>query len=81
MEEAREHLQEIIEVGPIRNSESQYSSYVVIVLKKDGSICFCVVLRKLNNHIVKGAFAISTTSPSKNKIFLEIGPQFWLLAS
>ena len=59
MEEVREHLQDIIDVGEIRNSESPYSSNVVIALKKDGSVCFCVDLRKLNNHIVKDAYAIS----------------------
>ena len=52
MEEVREHLQDIIDVGAIRNSESQYSSNVVIVLKKDGPICFCVDFRKLNNHVI-----------------------------
>ena len=45
-------------MGAIRDNGSPYSSNVVIVWKKDGSICFCVELRKLNNHTIKDAYAI-----------------------
>ncbi|MEW8544528.1 MAG: reverse transcriptase family protein, partial [Candidatus Thiodiazotropha sp.] len=58
IEEVREHLQEMLQAGAIRNSESPYSSNVVIVRKKDGTIRFCVDFRKLNNRTVKDAYAI-----------------------
>ena len=58
IEEIREHLQEMMDAGAIRDSESPYSSNVVIVQKKDGSIRFCVDFRKLNDHTIKEAYAI-----------------------
>ncbi|MCG8110256.1 MAG: reverse transcriptase family protein, partial [Candidatus Thiodiazotropha taylori] len=56
--EVREHLKEMIEAGAIRPSTSPYSSNVVIVRKKDGTIRFCVDFRKLNNRTIKDAYAI-----------------------
>ena len=58
IEEVREHIQEMLQAGAIRNSESPYSSNVVIVRKKDGSIRFCVDFRKLNIGTVQDAYAI-----------------------
>ena len=54
----KEHLQEMMEAGAIRPSHSPYSSNVVIVRKKDGSIRFCVDFRKLNNKTIKDAYGI-----------------------
>ena len=56
--EVREHLQEMLDAGVIRNSESPFSSNVVIVRKKDGTIRLCVDFRKLNNRTIKDAYAI-----------------------
>ena len=56
--EVREHLKEMIEADAIRPSKSPYSSNVVIVRKKDGSIRFCVDFRHLNRLTVKDAYAI-----------------------
>ncbi|MEW8316224.1 MAG: reverse transcriptase domain-containing protein [Candidatus Thiodiazotropha endolucinida] len=58
IEEVREHIQEMLQAGAIRNSESPYSSNVVIVRKKDGSIRFCVDFRKLNSRTIQDAYAI-----------------------
>ena len=58
IEEVREHIQEMLQAGAIRNSESPYSSNVVIVWKKDGSIRFCVDFRKLNSRTIQDAYAI-----------------------
>ena len=57
-QEVREHLAEMLEAGAIRPSQSPYSSNVVIVRKKDGTIRFCVDFRKLNNKTIKDAYAI-----------------------
>ena len=57
-QEVREHLQEMLDAGAIRRSQSPYSSNVVIVRKKDGSIRFCVDYRKLNKKTVKDAYAL-----------------------
>ena len=56
--EVREHLQEMLNAGVTRNSESPFSSNVVIVREKDGTIRFCVDYRKLNNCTIKDAYAI-----------------------
>ena len=58
IQEVREHLQEMIEIGAIRESSSPYSSNVVIVRKKDGTIRFCIDYRKLNSRTVRDAYAI-----------------------
>ena len=48
-EEARKHLQEMLNIGAIQQSTSPWASPVVLVCKKDGSLRFCIDLRKLNN--------------------------------
>ena len=57
-QEVREHLKEMMEAGAIRPSTSPYSSNVVIVRKKDGTIRFCVDFRKLNSKTITDASAI-----------------------
>lgn len=57
-EEVRQHLKEMLESGAIRKSESPYSSNVVLVRKKDGSLRFCIDFRKLNNLTVKDAYSL-----------------------
>ena len=58
VEEVRQHLQEMLELGVIRKSESPYSSNVVLVRKKNGQLRFCIDLRKLNNLTVRDAYAL-----------------------
>ena len=57
-EEVRKHLQEMLEIGAIRCSNSPWASAVVLVQKKDGSLRFCIDLRKLNSHTVKDAYSL-----------------------
>ena len=57
-QEVREHLQEMIDAGAIRSSQSPYSSNAVIVRKKDGTIRFCVDFRKLNSKTITDAYPI-----------------------
>ena len=54
-EEVRKHLQEMLDIGAIHRSTSPWASPVVLVHKKDGSLQFCIDLRKLNNQTIKDA--------------------------
>ena len=54
-EEVKKHLQEMLDTGAIQWSTSHSASLVVLVHKKDGSLWFCIDLRKLNNWTIKDA--------------------------
>ena len=54
-EEVRKHLQDMLDIGAIRKSNSPWASAVVLVRKKDGSLRFCIDLRKLNERTVRDA--------------------------
>ena len=47
-EEVRKHMNEMLEIGAIQKSNSPWASAIVLVRKKDGSLRFCIDLRKLN---------------------------------
>ncbi|KAJ7983606.1 hypothetical protein DPEC_G00375400 [Dallia pectoralis] len=55
-EEVKAHIRQLLEQGAIRESCSPYSSPLVIVRKKDGSIRMCVDYRGLNAKTRKDAF-------------------------
>ena len=57
-DEVRNHLQEMLKVGAIRKSVSPWASPVVLVRKKDGSLRFCIDLRKLNSRTIKDAYSL-----------------------
>lgn len=57
-EEVRLHLKEMLEADAIRPSQSPYSSNVVLVRKKDGSLRFCIDFRKLNSRTVRDAYTL-----------------------
>ena len=49
------HVQQMLSSNVIRPSNSPWASPVVMVRKKDGSLCFCVDFRQLNAATVKDA--------------------------
>ena len=57
-DEVKNHLKEMIEVGAIRKSNSPWASAVVLVRKRDGSLRFCIDLRKLNACTIKDAYSL-----------------------
>ena len=56
--EVCKHLKEMLDIGAIRRSNSPWASPVVLVRKKDGSLRFCIDLRKLNAWTVKDAYSL-----------------------
>ena len=57
-DEVKNHLKEMIEVSAIQKSSSPWASAVVLVRKKDGSLRFCIDLRKLNARTIKDAYSL-----------------------
>lgn len=54
----RQHLQELLESGVIRESESPFASPIVVVRKKNGSVRLCIDYRKLNLQTIKDAYPL-----------------------
>ena len=57
-EEFKKHLQEMLGIGAIRKSQSPWASAVILVRKKDGSLRFCIDLRKLNARTIRDAYGL-----------------------
>lgn len=57
-EEVRQHLKDLLAEGVIRESHSPWSSPVVLVRKRDGSLRLCIDYRKLNERTIKDAYAL-----------------------
>ena len=57
-DKVRKHLQEMFDIGAIQKSCSPWANTVVMVRKKDGSLRFCIGLRKLNAKIIKDAYSL-----------------------
>ena len=54
-DEVKAHIQEMLDLGAIRPSNSPWASAIVLVRKMDGRLRFCIDLRRLNNRTVKDA--------------------------
>ena len=55
----RAHIKEMLNIGTIWKSHSLWTSTVVLIQKKDGSLRSCIDLRKLNNWTIKDAYSLS----------------------
>ena len=53
VDEVREHLKLMLDAGVVQLSNSPWCNAVVLVRKKDGSLCFCIDFRRLNALTVK----------------------------
>ena len=52
------HIQEMLDVGAIRPSNSPWASAVVLVWKKYGKLQFCIDLWKLNARTIKDTYSL-----------------------
>lgn len=73
LEAVRRHLEELLEAGIIRESESSYSSPIVVVRKKNGDIRLCIDYRKLNMQTIKDAYAL----PNLEETFSALRGSKW----
>ena len=83
-EEVRQHLKEMLDASAIRESQSPFSSNIVLVRKKDNSLRFCIDFRKLNNRTIKDAYSlprieetIDSLSGSKYFSKLDLRSGYW----
>ena len=83
-EKVRMHLKEMLDSGAIRESESPYSSNVVLVRKKDGSLRFCIDFRKLNSRTIRDSYnlpriddTIDTLIGAKYFTKLDLRSGYW----
>ena len=56
-DEVRAHIQEMLDLGAIRPSNSPCASAVVLVRKKDSRLRFCIDIRRFN-RTVKDAYSL-----------------------
>ncbi|KAL8603354.1 hypothetical protein ACOMHN_039717 [Nucella lapillus] len=68
LEEARQHIQGLIDAKIIEPSNSQYASAIVLVRKKSGGLRLCVDYRKINKRLVQDSYAI----PKIEDLFLTL---------
>lgn len=73
LDAVRRHLQELSEAGVIRESESCFSSPIVVVKKKNGDIRLCIDYRKLNLQTIKDAYAL----PNLEEAFSALSGSKW----
>lgn len=69
----RKHLQELLDSGVIWESESPFTSPIVVVRKKDGSVRLCIDFRKLNLQTIKDAYAL----PRLEETFSALARSRW----
>ena len=84
VEEVRNHLKEMLEVGAIRPSQSAWCNTVVLVRKKDGGLCFCIDFRCLNACTKKDSYmlpriqeALESLVDAGNFSCLDLKSGFW----
>ena len=69
----RKHLQELLDSGIIRESESPFASPIVVVRKKNGTVRLCIDFRKLNSQTIKDAYAL----PNLEDVFSLLTGSKW----
>ena len=58
VEEVRNHLKEMLDSGAIRPSQGAWCNAVVLVRKKDSSLCFCINFHCLNACMKKDSYPL-----------------------
>lgn len=73
LEAVRRHLRDLLASKVIRESESPFSSPIVVVRKKNGDVRLCIDYRKLNLQTVKDAYAL----PNLEETFSALTGSKW----
>ena len=86
LDEVWEHLQEMLDGGAIRPSQSAWCNVVVLVWKKDGGLRFCIDFRRLNTRTTKDSYPLPLDARDdgihgQSLVLLNNGFEVWVLAS
>lgn len=73
VEAVKKHLQELLDSGVIRESESPFASPIGVVQKKTGTVRLCIDFRKLNSQTIKDAYAL----PNLEEVFSLLNGSKW----
>ncbi|KAL0160010.1 hypothetical protein M9458_043735, partial [Cirrhinus mrigala] len=73
IEAVRNHIQELLDAGVIRDSESPFSSPIVVVRKKNGQVRLCIDYRRLNLQTIKDAYSL----PKLEDTFCALNGSQW----
>lgn len=73
LEAVRKHLQELLAAGVIRESQSPYSSPIVVVRKRNNDVRLCIDFRKLNLQTIKDSYAL----PNLEETFSALSGSKW----
>ena len=83
-DDMKAHLQEMLDIDAIRKSHSLWASVVVLAWKKDGSLRFCIDLRKLSNWTINNAYLLPHIDKTLNSLqgshwfsSLDLKPGYW----
>ena len=74
LDEVWEHLQEMLDSGAIRPSQSPWCNAVVLVWKKDGGLWFCIDFRRLNARTKKDSYPLPHMQETMESM---VGAQFF----
>ena len=84
LEEVRASLRDMLELGVIHPSQSPWCNVVVLVRKKDGTLCFCVNFRCLNTWTKKDLYplphiqeTLESMAGSANFLSMDFKSGFW----
>ena len=77
LEEVKDHLDHILDVGVIKPSKSAWSNVVVLVLKKDGGLRFCIDFQRLNTQTQKHAFPLPQMHKIIDATTVDLLSGFW----
>ena len=81
LDEVHAHLKMMLDAGVIRPSNSPWCNAVVLMRKKDGSLCFCIDFRRLNSLTVKDSHPLpricETLAGAAHYTTIDINSGFW----
>jgi hypothetical protein len=71
-EEIEKEIKELLEMGHINPSSSPFTSLVVLVKKKDGTMRMCIDYMELNNKTIKNRYPIPRIDELIDKLHGEV---------